>query len=138
MLVHRGLEDGAGGEGGIGLYVVDAERNVYYPSAASLRIAGELQRALRAEELRLLYVAITRARDHLVLTGHVRGEGQVEACRKAWRHFAGPLPEDVLVKGRTALEWLLPALAAAGLLNGQDWGDDGDGAGGGAGGGGGG
>ncbi len=105
ILLHRDL--------GVGLSVVDLENNIHYPSAASLRIREEQRRALRAEELRLLYVAITRARDALFLTGHLRKAGEIETWRKAWKGYAGPLPEDILLKGRRALDWLMPALAMA-------------------------
>ena len=101
--VHREL--------GIGLSMVDVARNVAYPSAAGERIAEAQRRAACAEELRLLYVGMTRARDCLVLTGHVGKEAAVEKCRQAWRRHEGPLPEDALLKGTTLLQWVMAAIA---------------------------
>ncbi len=105
--VHRDL--------GIGLKVADVERNIFYPSAASACIVEAERRSARAEELRLLYVAMTRARDHLILTGHANKEVKVAAVRELWRGHVGPLPEDELLNGRTFFDWLLPAIASGGL-----------------------
>ncbi len=108
MFVHRRL--------GIGMHVADVERNVFYPSAGSACILNDNERSMRAEELRLLYVALTRARDHLILTGHVKGAEWVASKRAEWRGSGdGALPEDVLVRGRTFLEWVVPALASSGM-----------------------
>jgi ATP-dependent helicase/nuclease subunit A len=103
VLVHRDL--------GVGLEVADIERNVIYPSAASASIVEATGRSNRAEELRLLYVAMTRARDHLILTGHIAKEKTLEKLRRQWAVHDGPLPEDVLLKAGTPLEWLLPAVS---------------------------
>jgi ATP-dependent helicase/nuclease subunit A len=107
VFVHRDL--------GIGLQVVDIERNIFYHSAASRCITTSDERTNRAEELRLLYVAMTRARDHLILTGYIKKADELANARENWRDHDGPLPEDVLLKGRTSLNWLLPTLACCGL-----------------------
>jgi ATP-dependent helicase/nuclease subunit A len=103
VFVHRDL--------GIGLQVADVERNIFYHSAASKCITDSNEKTKRAEELRLLYVALTRARDHLILTGYVNKAEELAEARQAWAGHEGPLPEDVLLRGRTFLQWLLPALA---------------------------
>lgn len=107
VFVHRDF--------GIGLQVADVERNIFYHSAASRCITSSDERTNRAEELRLLYVAMTRARDHLILTGYMKKADELANARAVWRDHDGPLPEDVLLKGRTSLHWLLPTLACCGL-----------------------
>jgi len=57
----------------IGLRVVDPQRMIEYPSAAHSLVADEIERTTREEELRILYTAMTRARDLLVLVGSMRG-----------------------------------------------------------------
>jgi ATP-dependent helicase/nuclease subunit A len=57
----------------IGLRVVDTQRMIEYPSAAHSLVADESERTTREEELRILYTAMTRARDLLVLVGSMRG-----------------------------------------------------------------
>ena len=52
---------------GVGCRVVDPERRVSYPSVSWRAIALRTQRENLSEELRLLYVAMTRARDRLIM-----------------------------------------------------------------------
>jgi ATP-dependent helicase/nuclease subunit A len=124
----RGGESGAvvlHREWGIGLQMVDVERNVAYPSAASAAMTAAAKRSGRAEELRLLYVAMTRARECLILTGHVKQEEAVERWREAARGYGQGgegLPEDVLMGGRVYLEWVMPALASGRLR--VQWGEE--------------
>ena len=54
---------------GLGLCVVDQARFVRYPSLASTLVKSRLRQQSMAEELRVLYVAMTRAKEHLVLVG---------------------------------------------------------------------
>ncbi len=60
VLCHREL--------GLGLSAVDAKNRVRYPTVAKRAIALKLTRESLSEELRVLYVALTRARDRLVMT----------------------------------------------------------------------
>ena len=53
---------------GIGLNCVDMENRIYYPSAAKNAIATKLLNEGLSEEMRILYVAMTRARDRLIMT----------------------------------------------------------------------
>ena len=53
---------------------------------------------------------MTRARDHLVLTGHVRDEGELRTLAERGAGCRGALPEDVLVGARRPVEWVLGAL----------------------------
>ena len=49
----------------IGANVVDMEKRAYFPSLARMAIAEKKTRQTIAEELRVLYVAMTRARHAL-------------------------------------------------------------------------
>jgi ATP-dependent helicase/nuclease subunit A len=112
VIVHRDLH--------VALQVVDVERNISYHSAASKSAQQETARSTRAEELRLLYVALTRAREHLILTGATT-QRTIDAARQRWADHGGPMPEDMLLDGRSYFDWLLP-LAATGEL-GASWPD---------------
>ncbi|MFQ5462932.1 MAG: helicase-exonuclease AddAB subunit AddA [Phycisphaerae bacterium] len=97
---------------GIGLRVVDNERLIEYPTCAHQRAADEHDRSLRAEELRVLYVAMTRARDKLVLTGSCRNV-ETELRRFTNAAAQSTIPAlDILAAG-TRLAWLMPALATS-------------------------
>lgn len=52
----------------LGLPVADTHRRVYYPSIAKRAIAVKMKAERTSEEMRLLYVAMTRARDRLIMT----------------------------------------------------------------------
>ena len=57
---------------GLGPKRTDPERRVEYPTALRRAIARRLTRDMLSEEMRLLYVAMTRAKDRLFLTACVR------------------------------------------------------------------
>ena len=53
---------------GLGLGCFDAKLRVRYPSLAKVAISRKITRESISEELRVLYVAMTRARDRLIMT----------------------------------------------------------------------
>jgi len=97
---------------GIGLPVVDTELRLTYPSIAREAIKRRLHFELLAEEMRILYVALTRAREKLVLVGSVKDLTRAAArwcgqvAKPGW-----PLPDMDLVAAKTFLDWLGPAVA---------------------------
>ena len=60
VLCHQGL--------GLGLNVADTQRRLRYPSLAKRAIAVKMAAESLSEEMRVLYVAMTRAKDRLVMT----------------------------------------------------------------------
>lgn len=53
---------------GIGLPYVDLEKRVHYPSIARRAISACMKEEMISEEMRVLYVALTRAKDRLIMT----------------------------------------------------------------------
>lgn len=53
---------------GLGLSCVDSENRIRYPTVSKHAIAAKLAADSLSEELRVLYVAMTRARDRLIMT----------------------------------------------------------------------
>ena len=53
---------------GLGLSVVDAHNRLRYPTVAKRAIAAKTMSDSLSEEMRVLYVALTRARDRLIMT----------------------------------------------------------------------
>ncbi len=53
---------------GLGLSVADSRHRIRYPSMAKRAIAAKMKAELISEEMRVLYVAMTRARDRLIMT----------------------------------------------------------------------
>lgn len=57
---------------GIGVNCVDLKNRVRYPSAAKKAIAAKIVAEGQSEEMRVLYVAMTRAKDRLIMTYAVK------------------------------------------------------------------
>ncbi len=55
-------------EMGLGLSAADAGKRIYYPTLAKRAIAAKIGMDAVSEELRVLYVAMTRAKDRLIMT----------------------------------------------------------------------
>lgn len=53
---------------GLGLSVADTKNRVRYPSVSKRAIAAKMSAESLSEEMRVLYVAMTRARDRLIMT----------------------------------------------------------------------
>lgn len=102
MLFHQTL--------GVGPKGLDPELRVEFPTLARQAVKLQLDREMKAEELRLLYVAMTRAKDKLILvmclTNGVR-------TLNSLREYAGPHPDPRALLQRDSVgEWLLlPVLA---------------------------
>ena len=97
---------------GLGAKVTDLERRVEYPTLARTAIARRLARETRSEEMRLLYVAMTRARETLVMSACVGDpEKLVEKLRGVARP---PLAAETLASAPSPLHWLVTAALADG------------------------
>ncbi len=72
-----------------------------YPSLPYWLARQRQKRELAGEELRLLYVAMTRARDTLILTGNV----SEKKFNKQWREMAG-INAAFLQAARNSLDWV--------------------------------
>jgi ATP-dependent helicase/nuclease subunit A len=96
----------------LGLQVVDPVRQIRYPSLASTVIAQRLKQQALAEELRVLYVAMTRAKEHLIMIGSCIEKQSLDWIAQ-WSGHTGALPARAVLNARTPLDWLGPV---AGLL----------------------
>ncbi|WNR46373.1 helicase-exonuclease AddAB subunit AddA [Paenibacillus roseipurpureus] len=103
FLLHKEL--------GFGPRFVDTTLRVSYPTLPSLAIKKRLKLELLAEEMRVLYVALTRAREKLYLLGTVKS---LDKLLRAWgRHLTREnwyLPDFELAKAKSYLDWVGPAL----------------------------
>ncbi len=104
VLVHSQL--------GLGPRVVDPVRRVRYPSLARMAISMRLEREDLSEEMRLLYVAMTRARERLFLTAAFSDpETELEKLRPVSRP---PLEPETLMRAGCMARWLMTACLADG------------------------
>lgn len=95
----------------VGLRVVEPEQGVKYPSITHQMVAEHSRRESLKEELRLLYVALTRARERLILVGTATAD-RVARWRSLASDLDGPLPASMLASAGSMLEWIVSALAA--------------------------
>ena len=102
MLFHQTL--------GVGPKGLDPELRVEFPTLARQAVQLQLDREMKAEELRLLYVAMTRAKEKLIL---VMCLANAERALGGLREYAGPHPDPRALLQRDSVgEWLLlPVLA---------------------------
>ena len=89
-------------EDGIGLKFYDASWRLFYPTLIWSGISARLEWESIAEEERILYVAMTRAKDKLILTGHVAD------LTKQWVRWQGGV---VPARAKNYLDWVMPVLA---------------------------
>ncbi|WP_048602082.1 helicase-exonuclease AddAB subunit AddA [Rubeoparvulum massiliense] len=94
---------------GMGLAYVNTSLRITYPTIAQLAIQHRLKLEMLAEEMRVLYVALTRAKEKLILVGSVN---EWEKSMTAWRKLAETsdllLPAYDRTKARSYLDWLGP------------------------------
>lgn len=108
---------------GCGPVVTDLQRGVRYPTVLHRVIRHRLSLETLAEEMRLLYVAFTRARERLILTAAVKKlERQVDTWRSQVLNVPaeGALSASLLAGAKGPLDWLGPALWAHPGLAGFD------------------
>ena len=103
ILLHQEL--------GFGPEVVDHKIRLSYPSAPKQAIKEKIKTETLSEEMRILYVALTRAKEKLIITGVV---SNIEKSVLKWSNCAdiqeSKLPEYKMLKSNNYLDWIAPAL----------------------------
>lgn len=88
---------------GIGLKQYDPEWRMSYPTLIWSGIAAQLRWEGTAEEERILYVAMTRARDQLILTGY---SSHIDRDWQRWTSRLNP------AQAKSYFDWVMPAALA--------------------------
>ena len=101
VLVHQNL--------GFGSKCRDRDRGVQYDTAERIAVSVQMRREMISEELRVLYVAMTRAKEKLILTA---ATGSLRNSLKKWSLLASldELPQYAMGAVRTPLAWILTPL----------------------------
>jgi ATP-dependent helicase/nuclease subunit A len=104
ILCHKDL--------GIGPYRIQPELRFRYPTLARFGISFKLMMETKAEELRILYVALTRAREKLILVGSASG---LQKRATKWCQLVGnpqvSMPDWLVAGAKNYLDWLCPVLS---------------------------
>lgn len=111
---------------GFGPRMVELATRVAYPTLPQLAIRKRLAAEMLAEEMRVLYVALTRPKEKLILVGSVK-----DAAKQwdKWRETADMsnegLPDYVVASASCYLDWLGPtAMLTGGAWRGHPNGDE--------------
>ncbi|MBP7050499.1 MAG: helicase-exonuclease AddAB subunit AddA [Phycisphaerae bacterium] len=101
----------------LGLRVIDPRANVKLQSLGHQIIAEKKLAAGLAEEMRILYVATTRARDRLILTASQKRAQCGRVLTKGLLLGGDTLPAWLLKSCRSSLEWVLYGLSNQRVLH---------------------
>ena len=104
---------------GIGIDWIDGERRIKTPTILKRAIAKQIELENLGEELRVLYVALTRAKEKLILTGCRKdAENDLAALREEAQEelftetVHVPLPYLLRESAAGYFDWLLPAVVS--------------------------
>ena len=96
---------------GFGSRYINPEKRLMYPTLAYHALKEAKRRELLAEEMRVLYVALTRAKEKLVMVANVPS---FEKKQNKWQDFASArdwvLPPHDRLEAKSYLDWVGPAL----------------------------
>ena len=96
---------------GIGPDFIDHKRRIWYPSIFKQALKYKIKLESLSEEMRILYVAFTRAKEKLIITGAVK---DIAKSTSRWKSSSGAntqkVPEFDVLRGRSFLDWICTAL----------------------------
>lgn len=93
---------------GMAFDAMDAVRHLKYATVHKKALVKALDMDTLGEELRILYVAVTRAREKIILTGACAKAAEMTALR---HRETEPLPLWKRMSAKTPLEWIAMSLA---------------------------
>ncbi|WP_176760116.1 helicase-exonuclease AddAB subunit AddA [Clostridium cochlearium] len=97
---------------GFGPEYVDLNKKIKYPTIMKKIISQKIKLETLSEEMRILYVAFTRAKEKLIISGAVK---DIEKSMREWcsigQQSEQRIPEYEIIKSKNYLDWIMPALA---------------------------
>jgi len=103
MLFHHDL--------GFGPDIVNPDRRLISATACKQALKHKIKLETLSEEMRILYVAFTRAREKLIITGTVNN---IESSLALWNEVLynkdWHIPGYMITNGRRYLDWICPAV----------------------------
>ena len=95
---------------GLGLDEVSISPRVKRKCLIRSEIAERIRRDNLGEELRVLYVALTRAKEKLILTGTIKSQAKVYESHVGNMLPGEPISFSQRVKAKNYLDWIAPAM----------------------------
>lgn len=116
---------------GVGIRYLDDQR-VVYDTPQRQAVIEEVQRGERAEDLRVLYVALTRAEQRLILTGSFNEERRTQSLASSWTRWQKAHQSQTMVlspqpriSANSFMDWVGLALSRYSQFNAQQLSPDG-------------
>lgn len=96
---------------GLGPMWVDPQQRLKYPTLAFMSVRDKIKKDFLAEEIRVLYVALTRAKEFLILVGSFQGiVNKLKKYGSVLHSEEKTLPPGLINKANCYWDWLLPCL----------------------------
>lgn len=96
---------------GFGPDYIDLEKRISYSTIVKAAIKKKIMIETLSEEMRILYVAFTRAKEKLIITGAVKNmEKSINKWNTSVKSKEQKLPEYIVLYGRNYLDWICPSL----------------------------
>ncbi|OZM58210.1 helicase-exonuclease AddAB subunit AddA [Lottiidibacillus patelloidae] len=103
VLMHKEL--------GFGTKYINPEKRISYPTLPLLAMKKKMKMELLAEEMRVLYVALTRAKEKMYLVGTVKDvEKEIDNWGDVIDHEDWLLPDYVRENNNRYIGWIAPAI----------------------------
>jgi len=98
-------------EMGFGPEFTDVEKRIAYPTVQKQAVKAKIRLETISEEMRILYVAFTRAREKLIITGSVRDFNKTIVKWSGRATSKGDkLQEYAMLKAMNYLDWIVPSV----------------------------
>lgn len=95
---------------GIGINIIDYSRRISYPTVYKTAMKYALEAEYVSEEMRILYVALTRAREKLIIVGHNNDYKKLlENVAKKLEGQTDVVDADTVMSCNNYLEWIVMA-----------------------------
>jgi ATP-dependent helicase/nuclease subunit A len=96
---------------GYGPDFVDPLRRISYPTVLKEALKKTIRIESLSEEMRVLYVAFTRAKEKLIITGSIRDiDRNLNRMSSALEESGDKLGEYEILKAKSYLDWIVPAV----------------------------
>ena len=95
---------------GYGPQIVDFERRISYPSIAKEALKCKINIENISEEMRILYVALTRAKEKLIITSSIK---DIEQNMHKWSSNISTekmVSKYNILNGKNYMDWMMPAI----------------------------
>ena len=95
---------------GYGPQIVDFERRISYPSIAKEALKCKINIENISEEMRILYVALTRAKEKLIITSSIK---DIEQNMHKWSSNISTekmVSKYDILNGKNYMDWMMPAI----------------------------